>query len=151
MDPNIEPPVVIHSVEHTPWQARQMRLPAKMQEQSIKIFRDEIKNRMLEPSMGPYQNQYFLVPKKDGRYRLILDLQPCNKVTIKDSAVPPNVEEITQSLAGAVCYSGFDLFSGYDQIPLSEESRDIVTIMTPLGPLRKTKLPQGFTNSVAIF
>lgn len=44
-----------------------------------------------------------------------------------------------------------DFFSGYDQVWLDEESRDLTTFNSPLGPLRLTRLPQGATNSVAHF
>ena len=42
-----------------------------------------------------------------------------------------------------------NLYSGYDQFQLSNESRDITTIKTPLGLVRMCTLPQGATNSVA--
>lgn len=151
LNPDIEPPVTIHTVAHNPWQKRQMKLSERGREILTEIVRDRLKNGLLESCMGPYRNQYFLVPKKDGKWRLICDLQPCNKVTIKDSAVPPNTDEISQAIAGAVCYSGGDMYSGYNGITLDESSRDITAIMTPLGLVRYTTLPEGFTNSVAIY
>ena len=42
-----------------------------------------------------------------------------------------------------------DLYSGYDQFQLSLESRDLMTMRTPLGLVRMCTLPQGATNSVA--
>ena len=44
-----------------------------------------------------------------------------------------------------------DLFSGYDQIPLDIESRDLTTFATPIGLFRMCTLPQGATNSVGQF
>lgn len=151
LNPEIEPPVFIHTVPHEPWQSRQMKLSEEQRKVATAMVKDRIASGLMEPCMGPYRNQFFLVPKKDGRYRLICDLQPCNKVTIKDAAVPPNTDELSQALAGAVCYSGCDCFSGYNGIGLDELSRDLTAIMTPLGLIRYTRLPEGWTNSVAIF
>jgi hypothetical protein len=44
-----------------------------------------------------------------------------------------------------------DLFSGYDQRALHEESRDLTTFGTPLGPHRLTTLPMGHANGVQLF
>ena len=46
---------------------------------------------------------------------------------------------------------GLDLFIGYDHRTLAEESRDYTTFDTPLGTMRLTVLPQGWTGSVGIF
>lgn len=151
LNPLVEPPVIIHTIPHVPWQKNQMKLSEQSRQALIEIVKDRLKNGLLEPSMGPYRNQFFLVPKRDGRWRLICDLQPCNKVTIKDSAIPPNTDEISQALAGAICYTGCDMYSGYNGIPLDPVSRDLTAIQTPLGKFRYTTLPEGFTNSVAIF
>jgi hypothetical protein len=44
-----------------------------------------------------------------------------------------------------------DFMSGYDQIPLHPNSRDLTALKTPIGLVRMKVLPQGYTNSVAIF
>lgn len=42
-----------------------------------------------------------------------------------------------------------DIFGGYNQFPIDEEFWDKTTFQTALGPKRLTRLPQGWTNSVA--
>ena len=44
-----------------------------------------------------------------------------------------------------------DFTSGYSQIPLAEESRELFTIITPYGKYRPTVLPQGTSISPEIF
>ena len=44
-----------------------------------------------------------------------------------------------------------DLFVGYDERLLHPDSRDFTTFQSPLGTLRLTRLPMGWTNSVPIF
>ena len=85
-----------------------------------------------------------------GTYRLINDVQPLNKVTIRDSGLPPAVDEFFEDFAGYPISSAIDYYSGYYQIPLDVESSDLTTFMIALG-LLVTQLPQGWTNSVAVF
>lgn len=40
---------------------------------------------------------------------------------------------------------------GYDERELARESRPLTTFETPLGRLQLTRLPQGATNSVAVY
>ena len=55
----------------------------------------------LEYSEGLYRNRYFLVEKKEkGSWRLINDVQQLNKVTIRDSKMPPNVDKFSPDFAG---------------------------------------------------
>ena len=44
-----------------------------------------------------------------------------------------------------------DLFIGYDHHALADESHDLTTFQTPLGTLCLTVLPQGWTDSPAVF
>ena len=104
---------------------------------------------ILEPSSAPYSNWWFTVPKKNGTLRFIQDLQPVNKVTIRNAGIGPTIDEFAEAFAGRSIYSVGDLYSGYDQFQLAVESRDITTMRTPLGLVRMCTLPQGGTNSVA--
>jgi hypothetical protein len=79
------------------------------------------------------------------------DLQPLNKVTVRDAGVPPIIDEFVQPYAGCQIFTVFDLFSGFDARTVDQRSRDITAFMTPLGLLCLTCLPQGFTNSPTKF
>ena len=46
-------------------------------------------------------------------------------------------------------YSISDLYSGYEQLQLAVDIRDITTMRTPIGLVRMCTLPQGATNFVA--
>ena len=152
LNPEIEPPVEIHTVPHDPWQQQNLRLPKAMQDEANRIIRSNLKAGNYEFSQGPYRGRYFLVEKKKpGTWRLVNDIQPLNGVTIRDSGMPPSVDEFSEDFAGYPITSAIDYYSGYYQIPLDEASRDLTAFLTLLGLLRLTRLPQGWTNSVAIF
>jgi hypothetical protein len=151
LDPAIEPPVVIHTVPHTPWQQPNLRLPKSMQDEATRQVKKKLDLGLLEFSQGPYRSRYFVVPKKTGEYRFINDVQPLNNVTIRDSGMPPAVDEFSEDFAGYPITSAIDYYSGYNEIALDKASRDYTAFLTTLGLVRQTRLPQGWTNSVAVF
>jgi hypothetical protein len=89
------------------------------------------------------------VPKKNGTLRFIQDLQPVNKVTIRNPGIGPTIDEFAEAFAVRSIYSVGDLYSGYDQFQLVVKSKDLTTMRTALGLVRMCTLPQGGTNSVA--
>jgi hypothetical protein len=70
--------------------------------------------KILEPSNAPYSNRWFTVPKKDGSLKFIQDLQPLNKVTIRNAGIGPIVDNFVEAFAGRAIYSMADLYSGYE-------------------------------------
>jgi hypothetical protein len=66
-----------------------------------------------------------------------------------DAGEVPHAEKMSERFAGRRVYSLVDFFSFYDQITIAMESRDLTGMNTPLGFIRLTCLPQGWTNSVA--
>ena len=89
--------------------------------------------------------------KKNGKLRIVHDLQPLNKVTIRDAGLVPIIDDFVEGFAGHQCYTVFDLFWGFDARKIHPMSRGLTAFMTPLGLLQITSLPTGFTNSPAEF
>ena len=126
-------------------------IPPVLFNQIVDIIWDKIASGVYEPSTLSYWSRWFCVLKKNGKLRPVHDLQPLNAVTIKDVSLPPNVEGFMEQCGGRVIYTLADIFVSYDHRPLAEESRDLTTFQTPLGPHRLMVLPVGWTNSVPIF
>ena len=149
---SIEPPVVIPTVPHVPWQQQNLRLPKSTQDAATEHVKQKLALGVLEYSQGPYRSRYFLVAKKTpGEWRFINDVQPLNRVTIRDSGMPPSVDEFSEEFAGLPITSSIDYFSSFHEIPLARVSRDLTAFLTALGLVRLTRMPQGWTNSVAVF
>jgi hypothetical protein len=149
---SVEPPVMIHTVPHEPWQQQNLRLPKAIQDTATEIVKEKLKLGVLEYCQGPYRSRYFLVQKKSGAWRLINDVQPLNGVTIKESGMPPAVDEFSEDFAGYPITSAIDYYSGYYEISLHPTSRDLTAFMVPgVGLVRMTRLLQGWTNSVSCF
>jgi len=89
--------------------------------------------------------------KKNGKIWIVHDLQPLNKVIIRDAGVPPILDDFVEPFASWQCYTVFDLFSGFDAHQLHPDSQDLTLFMTPLSLLWHTAMPQGYTNSPSEF
>ena len=144
-------PVKIPVVEHIPWAHRNLPIPSGILGDVIQIFKDKFAAGVYEHSDASYHSRWFCVKKKSGALRLVHDLQPLNAVTIRNSGVPPLADQLIESMAGRSCYTMLDLFVGYDHRTLDISSRDLTTIQSPIGAVRLTCLPQGWTNAGAIF
>jgi len=147
----VTPPMKIDTVDHEPWQAPGFPVPKALRQVVIEMLKDRLRSGILEPCQGPYRNPWFIVKKKNGKYRLINSATNINKVTIKDANLPPVPDEFSEEFAGRVIGSYLDWFSGYDQLELDKLSRDMTAIMTDLGLLRQCTVLMGATNSVAQF
>jgi hypothetical protein len=144
-------PITIPTIEHVPWVLRNIPIPPGIFNQVVDILKAKIAAGVYEPSSSSYRSRWFCVLKKDGKSLcLVHDLQPLNTITIKDSGLPPTIEQYAESSGGRACYTTFDLLVGFDQHKLATESRDLTTFQTPLGTLCLTSIPMGYTNSMQI-
>lgn len=77
--------------------------------------------------------------------------EPLNAVTVVLSGLPPATEELAAHFAGRMCGEIFDLYVGYDERVLAEESKDMTTFQTILETFRLVTIPMSWTNSVPIY
>ena len=129
------------------------------------ILQDEIEKleaaNLVEESNDPniVISPMVLIRKPGGRgFRTVLDLRQVNEVTedINTCLGPAPIEEILQRLAEGAdsekLFSTADLFSGFFQQELEEDSRSLCGFLdTNYKVKRLTRLPQGYKSSNVIF
>ena len=142
---------VIPTVPHQPWEYRNMPIPPGIMEQVLDVLKLKIDAGVYEPSESSYRSRWFCVVKKNGKLRIVHDLQPLNKVSIRDAGMLPVVDDFVEGFAARQCYTVFDLFWGFDAWRVAKESRELTAFMTPLGLLQITSLPTGYTNAPSEF
>ena len=146
------PPIEMPVIEHTPWVLKNIPIPPGIYPEVCDMIATKMKAGTYEPSNSSYRSRWFTVMKKDGKkFRIVHSLEPLNKVTIAHSGLPPATEMLAEHFAGRACGGILDLYVGYDERLLAENSRDMTTFQTPFGALRLVTLPMGWTNSVPIF
>lgn len=148
---DVSPPYRIKTIPHKAWQIRSFPVAKAVEEEFVQMLEERLDRGTLERCNSPYRNPYFLVAKKDGKHRLVQNAVHMNKVSRRDANLPPTADEFSEKFAGCKILSLMDMFSGYDQITLHPDSRDMTAIHTPIGLLRSCTMVQGATNSVAAF
>lgn len=151
MIPEVVSSQVIRTIDYEPFQSKSISVLHALRDRIIELLKDRLRRGTIEELHSSYRNKWFFVSKKDGRLRLINDAQRYNAFTLKDAFMLPAVEQFSEEFGMCKILSLLDFFSGYDQVKLYAESRDITTFVTPLGLFRMYTLPQGATNSVAQF
>jgi len=138
-------------IDHLPWQDKNMPLPQGYRDEIIRLLKEKIKAGVYEEAQSSDRSRWFCVKKKNGELRIVHDLQKLNGVSIRDSGVPPILEEFVEAYAGRSIYTVLDMYWGFYARMLDRESRDMTAFQTPLGVLRIASLPMGYTNSPAEF
>ena len=144
-------PYIIPTIPHSPWEYRYIPIPPGLMHKVLEVLKLKIAAGVYEQSQSSYRSRWFVVPKKNGKLRIVHDLQPLNGVTIRDAGMVPIIDDFVEGFAGRQCYTVFDLFWGFDARKIHPKSRGLTAFMTPLGLLQITSLPTGFTNSPAEF
>ncbi len=136
-------PVKIPIVEHVPWAHQNIPIPPSIRDEVIHLFKEKCTVGVYEDSDASYHSRWFCVEKKSRALHLIHDLQPLNTVTIRNSRLPPDPDDIIESMVGRACYLMLNLFVGYNHHMLDPSSHDLTTIQSPISAKWLTCLPQG--------
>nr|GEY88730.1 putative reverse transcriptase domain-containing protein [Tanacetum cinerariifolium] len=100
--------------------------PSEMHELSNQL--QELADRgFIRPSTSPWGAYVLFVKKKDGSFRMCIDYQELNKLTIKNRYPLPRIDDLFDQLQGLSVYSKIDLRSDYDcEIRYHPEKANVV-------------------------
>lgn len=88
------------------------------------------------------------VPKPgSSTLRFTVDLRGPNSQTVPIQSAMPHLESLLQTTAGSVCFAKIDMAHAYWQLPLAQDSQEMLSIQTPLGVYSSTRLLQGSTDA----
>lgn len=89
--------------------------------------------------------------KKNGEMRLCIDFRKLNSMTKKNVYPLPNVEDCLETLAGKNFFSQIDFYSGFWQIKMQKESKELTAFRTEDSLFQFKRMPFGLTNALASF
>ncbi|GKE99029.1 hypothetical protein Tco_0022380, partial [Tanacetum coccineum] len=72
--------------------------------------------RFIRPSSSPWGASVLFVKKNDESFRMCIDYQEMNKLTVKNRYPLPRIDDLSDQLQGSSVYSKIDLRSGYHQL-----------------------------------
>ena len=110
-----------------------------------------INNKLIVPSNSPWSSPVVLVLKKNGQVRMCVDYRVVNNCTKKDAYALPIIDDILYYVGNTAVLSTIDLFSGYHQIPMHPDDRDITCFTTIYGNFNFQVMPFGLCNAPATF
>ncbi|XP_070042773.1 uncharacterized protein [Nicotiana tomentosiformis] len=91
----------------------------KMASAELKVLKEQLKDLLekgfIRSSTLPWGAHVLFVRKKDGSLRICIDYRQLNKVTINNKYPIPRIDDLSDQLQGAKCFSKIDLRSEYHQ------------------------------------
>ena len=143
IDDNVEPVAQKH--RRVPFHLR-----AKV-EQELKRLEDNKIIEKIKSSTG-WVSPIVIAPKKDSdEIRICVDMVEPNRAIKRVRHLIPTVDELRFHINGATVFSKLDLASGFHQLELDEDSKDITTFSTHVGLRRYCRLNFGTNSAPEIF
>ena len=115
------------------------------------MIRDLLAQGLIAPSSSPYGAPILFVNKPDGSLRMVIDYRQLNSKTVKQRLHMPLISQLLDQLHGAKWFSGLDLLSGYNQIPLRAEDIPKTQFVTPFGTYSYKVMSLGLSNAPSTF
>ncbi|CAB0003680.1 unnamed protein product [Nesidiocoris tenuis] len=129
-------------------------LPFAQQESVVAELDRLVANGILEPvDYSPWGSPIVPVLKKDGKsMRICGDFKATvNPQLLIDQHPMPRGEDLFQKIQGCKIFGKMDLSQAYQQVEVEESSRPRLTITTPQGLFRYTRLPYGIASAPSKF
>ena len=137
-------PVCIHAPRKIPHP-----LQSKVKDEIDRLLKQGVISPVTQPTN--WCSGIVVVPKPNGSIRLCVDLVELNKAVKREIHPMVSVDESLAKLANSKVFSKLDAKSGFWQIPLSEESKEYTTFITPFGRYWFNRLPFGISSASEIF
>lgn len=135
----------------TPPSRPPFRLPKPQLDELQRQLEELLRLGYIQPSKSPYGAPVFFVKKSDGSLRLVCDWRQLNKITVKNKACLPSIEDLFDSVQGSKYFTKLDLASGYHQVRIREGDVHKTAINTPFGHFEYRVMGFGLTNAPATF
>lgn len=124
--------------------------PYQLAPPKSKILQEQIDQLLskgvIRESTSQFASPAFLVPKKDGSHRLVINYKALNKGITLEATPTPNVETAFSHLGQAKFFTLIDLNSAYHQIPLDEESKKFTAFCTEKQLYEWNYMPFGLSS-----
>ena len=134
-------------------------VPIRMSQSFSPFLREEIENllnkraveRVQNPGTPGFYSRIFLVPKKNGKFRLILDLSLLNRYIEKQAFKMEIVKSVRQAMRLNDWAVSIDLTDAYLHVPIHHQSRKYLRFVHEDQVYHFSALPFGMSLSPLIF
>lgn len=128
-------------------------VPFAVKEKVEKEINRQVKAGILVPvQSSEWASPVLAVAKEDGGIRLCGDFKvSVNRVSETAHYPLPTFEDLSASWAGSKFFTKLDLANAYQQLEVSDSSKQFLTVNTHLGLFQYTRLVYGISSAPAIF
>ena len=130
--------------------------PIKLPNRRMPVhYRDDLKEKinafmtkeLITSCHSPYSAPSMLVPKKNGKLRLVTDYRKLNEQTINCCWPIPSIEENFDTLQGNAYLTTIDMSWGFYQLAMEPKNQNYTACSTLFGSLKWVRMPMGLTGS----
>lgn len=137
----------INLITDDPVRSSPYTIPYKLREKVEEEIQRLLNKEIIRQSNSTFASPAFVIPKKNGEIRLVIDYRKLNDITKKESFPLPKIEELLIDLSSSKIFSTLDLNPGYHQINIKEEDKFKTAFVVPFGHFEFNKLPFGASNA----
>ena len=96
-------------------------------------------------------NSFVIVKKPNGTLRICLDPTDLNKVIVHPVCNSQTIDDVVDKLHDAKYFAVFDTSKGLCHVPLDQESKLLMAMLTPFGIYVYKVLAMGLSNATDLF
>jgi len=115
------------------------------------VIKELLESGIIEESDAPGGAPALLVPRSNGKDRLVVDYRALNRLIERKQYPMPKVDDCLEAMRGQPYFALIDLAQGYYQIELSKEKRLKTVFVTPDGKYQYKRLSMGLAESPSYF
>nr|GEZ19291.1 putative reverse transcriptase domain-containing protein [Tanacetum cinerariifolium] len=131
------------------------RAPYRLAPFEMKELSDQLKELadkgFIRPGSSSWGAPVLFVKKKDGSFRMCIDYQELNKLTVNNRYPLPRIDDLFDQLQGSSVYSKIDLRLGYHQLGVREEDISKTAFRARYGHYEFLVMSFGVTNAPTVF
>ena len=136
-------PYKVYPKADCPVSSQTYRTPYSLRPHMRSILRKQMDNGLISRGHSPWNSPTLLVQKPNGEYRLVIDYRKVNQAMHGDSYPLPRIPDLLTNLKGSRVFSAIDLCQGYHQVPLADESKEVLAMGNEFGQFIWNVMPQG--------
>nr|GEU90321.1 putative reverse transcriptase domain-containing protein [Tanacetum cinerariifolium] len=119
--------------------------PSEMQELSTQL-QELVDKGFIRPSTSPWGDLVLFVKKNDRSFRMCIDYQELNKLTVKNRYLLLRIDDLFDQLQGSSVYSKIDMRYGFHQLRVWYEDIPKTAFRTRSSHYEFQVMPFGLTN-----